>query len=131
MSIAPRAAAAAIVLALMPFAAAAQAPPGKTLEKMTDIGPAISQCWAAPAGTGGFEVTVAMTFNRKGEVSGKPKITYSKLPGAEPAQKNFVAAALKAVASCTPLKFSRGLGGAVAGRPFMMRFINGGPQQRV
>jgi hypothetical protein len=50
------------------------------------------------------------------------RITHSKLTGDGDLQKRFVGSALKALAECTPLKFSDGLGGAVAGRPFTMRF---------
>ena len=70
-----------------------------------------------------MELTIAFTFNRKGEVFGKPRITHSKLAGGAPLQKEFVAAALKAIGACTPLPFTDALGGAVAGRPFTMRFV--------
>ena len=74
----------------------------------------------------GFRVQTA----RKGEVFGKPRIAYSKLSGDKSTQQDFVSAALKAIADCTPLKFSDQLGGAVAGRPFSIRFIGRASEQR-
>ena len=104
--------------------------PAKPLNAYAEVFPAIYACWRQPPGVEGMEVTINFTFNRKGEIFGKPKIAYSKLAGDQAAQQAFVAAALKAISDCTPLKFSDALGGAVAGRPFSIRFRGMAPQQR-
>ncbi len=64
-----------------------------------------------------------------GAVRGKPMITYSKIPGPLDLQKQFVAAAIRAVADCAPLEmsdaFSRGFG-----ERLMTLRLQSRPQQR-
>ncbi len=109
------------LLAVLVFtASSALAQTKKSIDKLTAIAPALHSCFHPAAA--GSEITVMFTFNRKGEVFGKPRITHTTLAGDEEARKAFVAAALKALADCTPLNFSDALGGGVAGRPFFMRF---------
>ena len=103
----------------------------KPLNAYAEVFPALAACFRQPPNTVGMEVTLVFTFNRKGEIFGKPRISYSKLPGDAAAQRDFVAAALRAIADCTPLKFTDKLGGAVAGRPFAIRFIGMPAQQRI
>jgi hypothetical protein len=61
---------------------------------------------------------------------GQPWITYSKLSGDADAQKRFVAAALVALAACTPVAITDALGGAIAGRRIFIRFDSQAPQTR-
>jgi len=69
-------------------------------------------------------ITVKLSFTREGEVFGKPLVTYIT-PGTVPAHE---AAYRKAVAEaflrCMPLNLSKGLGNAIAGRPFSFSFGN-------
>ena len=117
----------ALVLASLLGAAPAVAQEHPLLDRIDEVGQAIRQCWKAPEGTGGSEVTVTMSFRRSGEILGKPRITYSRLFGEMDAQRAFVASVLSAISACTPLSFSEGLGGSIAGRPFAMRFVSAGP----
>ncbi len=110
-----------VLLACAAGPALAQSSP-KTLDRYAEVGPALLACWKPPAGTEGMEITVIFSFNRSGAVFGKPRITHTKLFGDDDLQKRFVSSALAALSDCTPLKFSDGLGGAVAGRPFSMLF---------
>ncbi len=109
----------ASILAAEPLAA--QTPSG-FLNSYRDVGPAITRCWRPPAGSQGMELTLIFSLKRDGSVLGEPRISYSKLTGDEDLQKTFVASVLRALADCTPLHLSEGLGGALAGRPFAMRF---------
>lgn len=102
-----------------------------TIDRYADVFPAIYACYRQPPGAEGMEVTIVFTFNRKGEVFGKPRISYAKLSGDKSAQQAFVAAALQAIADCTPLKFADALGGAVAGRPFSIRFLGQARQRGI
>ncbi len=117
----------ALALAAFLGAVPATAQEHPVLDRLDDVGQAIRQCWKAPAGTSGSEVTVSMSFRRTGEILGKPRITYSRLLGEMDAQRAFVASVLAAISACTPLSFSEGLGGSIAGRPFAMRFVSVGP----
>ena len=118
----------ALVLATLLGAAPATAQEQHPLlDRINEVGLAIRQCWKAPEGTGGSEVTVTMSFRRSGEILGKPRITYSRLFGEMDAQRAFVSSVLAAISACTPLSFTEGLGGSIAGRPFAMRFVSAGP----
>lgn len=104
--------------------AGAGAPPVATL---AELGHALTACWVAPAGSAGSQMTVLVSLTREGGINGKPRITYSKLVGTTAHKADFAAAVLDALARCTPVAVTPGLGGAIAGRPFTLRFVGGGP----
>lgn len=102
----------------------AQPGPADTLDA---LGRALTACFAAPAGSAGAEITVLVSLRRDGAVLGRPRITFSHLVGSVAAQRDFVGAALASLKACTPVAVTPGLGGAIAGRPFSIRFIGGTP----
>jgi hypothetical protein len=104
---------------------AAEAAPANTLRELF---PQLTRCWRAPPGSEGSTVTVGITLKRDGTMLGRPTITYSKLTGDADTQKRFVAAALAALAACTPVAITDGLGGAIAGRRIFIRFESQVPQ---
>lgn len=104
----------------------APAPTG-TLNTIQDVFAALRACWLPPPADQarkGTEITVVFSFNRGGEILGEPRFTYMT-PGlstdTRAAYQRAVAAALK---RCNPLSFTPKLGGALAGRPFAIRFID-------
>ncbi len=70
------------------------------------------------------QVCGVLSFKRNGEIFGKPRVTYVTpgLPGH--VRQAYWDAVEAAVERCTPLAFSGGLGGALAGRPFAIRFVD-------
>ncbi len=104
----------------------AQQGPADTLEA---LGQALTACFQAPAGSAGSVITVLVSLRRDGTVLGQPRITFSHLVGTPDRRRVFVAAALGALKACTPVAVTPGLGGAIAGRPFSIRFVGGGPPQ--
>jgi hypothetical protein len=97
------------------------------LNTLKEVGDTLSACWLPPPmeeGRPGMEITAVFSFNRSGEILGEPRFTYLT-PGVSTAVRaayqRAVAATLK---RCTPLKFTPELAGALAGRPFAMRFID-------
>jgi hypothetical protein len=103
------------------------------LERVRDVFTLVRTCWRqAPRGlsNSGQEMTLRMSFNRRGEVIGRPQITFYR-PGADPSARDpFVNSIRTAFQRCTPLPFSEGLGAAVAGRPFTFRFVDSRSPQR-
>jgi len=97
----------------------------RPLDRIAEIGPAIRACWHPPEDASGMELTLVFSLDRSGAVLGKPRVSYSKLLGDPEQQKQFVASVLAALAACTPLEITASLGGAIAGRPFAMRFRAG------
>ncbi len=99
--------------------------PGASVNSLSEIAPAIGRCWVLPPlprhVTGGM-VTVRFSLRRNGSVIGTPRVTWQS-GQMEPAMENSLkASALEAVAKCTPLNLSSGLGGSIAGRPISLRF---------
>ena len=89
---------------------------------MHDIGPALARCWLPPAIEGIGEVTVRLSLNRTGAITGAPRISYARAVG--PEQRRLLQdSVLKAFANCGPLPVSPGLGAAIAGQVFAIRFI--------
>jgi len=95
-----------------------------TLRAMFD---ALRACWVPPAkdeARAGMQMSVRFAFRRSGEIIATPRVTYVS-PGAPPeARETYLHAINAALERCTPLPFSQGLGGAVAGRPIAIRFVD-------
>jgi len=122
-----------MVLDIHPAEAADAAPKtGRArLDRLRDIGGFLRSCWALPPGSGTDrgdeprEVTLRLSFNRSGGIIGAPRVAYAHPPEASEAQKAFTASALAALKNCTPMPFTSGLGSAIAGVPFAIRFTDG------
>ncbi len=107
----------------------ANASPVGRVDRIRDVFLAIQACWRPPSGSGfsGQELTLRLSFKRNGELLGQPRITYYKA-GTEAEQREpFTRSVREAFERCTPLPFTQGLGSAVAGRPFVFRFIDARP----
>ena len=97
------------------------------LDTIRDMFSALRGCWMPPPkdeARHGMEYTIRFAFKRNGDVIAPPRVTYVShdAPAAtRSAYRDAVNAALK---RCTPLHFSKGMGGAVAGRPIAIRFVD-------
>lgn len=98
------------------------APEREPINTLQDMRRALSACWAVPADTQDFKVTVSFSFKRNGDVLGKPRITHTRFNGDIEEQKLILASILQALDDCTPLNITPALGRAVAGRIFTMIF---------
>lgn len=99
---------------------------GSSLASIRGMFAALRQCWVPPdreRAHAGTQMAVRLSFRRDGDIFGQPRVTYLT-PGTSPdvreAYWNAVSAALK---RCVPLHFTPGLGGALAGRPIAVRFV--------
>ena len=109
---------AALLLAL-PTAVAAE-----PLHSIRDVIERLHRCWKPPprAQARPVDITVIVSFNREGAILGRPRVTYETEGASDNDRLAYRIAAMEALQRCTPLPFSQGLGGAVAGRPFAIRF---------
>lgn len=105
------------------------AAPQTPADTLAALGQALTACFEAPAGSAGSQITVLVSLRRDGTVLGQPRITFSHLVGNQDQRRLFVAAALGALKACTPVAVTPGLGGAIAGRPFSVRFVGGSPSR--
>ena len=63
-----------------------------------------------------------VSFNREGAILGHPRITYETEGATDNDRLVYRVAVMETLQRCTPLPFTEGLGGAVAGRPFAFQF---------
>ena len=71
-----------------------------------------------------MRVTVRIAFTRDGEILGEPRFTFTT-PGVSPEVKAaYQRAAVDMLNRCTPLPITKELGGAIAGRPFVIPIID-------
>ena len=118
-----------LVLAFAGFTAGpvhAESLPANTLKEMWR---ALNICLSASRGLEGSEITLVFSLRRDGSMIGKPRISYSKLPGDLTDQKSFVGSVALALSSCMPLRISDGLGGAIAGHPLSIRMVIPRPEK--
>jgi hypothetical protein len=102
-------------------------PTVQTLRLPSDVAQALWACFIPPpteTSYPGMQITVRVSFNRKGEVLGQPHVTYETPSAPEGAQAAYREAMLDAVTRCTPLTFAAELGRAFAGQPFYLRYID-------
>jgi len=111
----------AVVLVLGASPGAAQ-----TIDDIGAIGPFIDGCIVRAVRLVDFperhDVTLRLAFRRDGSLIGRPAVTYSRPPRGKPEQERFIGELMSAFAACAPLPFSKGLGGAIAGRIFTFRY---------
>jgi hypothetical protein len=91
-----------------------------------DVADQLSACWTPPPLPGkdaSVETTLRLSFTRAGAVIGTPRITYARTSGGVDAASALRRSILDGVAGCAPLRFTQGLGSAIAGVPFTIRFI--------
>ena len=101
--------------------------PDHDLDSIGDLFAALRSCWSAPAADAaraGMQISVRFSFNRSGGLIGPPRLTFAT-SGVPAGTRNVYLDAIKSsLNACVPLKFSAGLGGAVAGRPIMIRYVD-------
>src|SRR5262245_54743889 len=100
---------------------------------IADLFAALRTCWIPPAedeARPGMQMSVRFAFKRTGEIIGTPRVTYTS-PDAPRETRDLYHQAIKAALDrCTPMPFTNGLGGAVAGRPIAIRFVDDRPPAR-
>jgi len=99
------------------------------LNTLRDIGLALEICWEAnepplAQARPGMNVTVMLTFTKKGEILGEPRFTYVTPEASQETRALYEQAVVAAINACTPLPISEALGNALAGSPKIMPFID-------
>jgi hypothetical protein len=108
----------------------AQAPslkPSGPINTIQQVFAALEACWISPVldqSRPGMQITAMVSFTRKGELFGKPRITYETPEASDDDRLAYRIAMAEALRRCNPLPFTEGLGNALAGRPLTIRFID-------
>ena len=101
----------------------AQAQP-QQLDTIKDVFARLNSCWQPPPASRAnpMDITVIVSFNREGAILGQPRITYESGNAGDNDRIAYRIAVMETLQRCAPLPFTEGLGGAVAGRPFVVTF---------
>jgi hypothetical protein len=94
------------------------------LNTLKDVFAKLHSCWEPPPASRAnpMDITVIVSFNREGAILGQPRITYESEQASDNDRLAYRIAVMETLQRCTPLPFTEGLGGAVAGRPFAVLF---------
>jgi len=88
---------------------------------------ALRACWVPPPqdeARHGMQYTVRFAFKRDGDLMAPPRLTYASHDAPADVRAIYRDAIDAALKRCTPLHFTDGMGGAVAGRPIAVRFVD-------
>jgi hypothetical protein len=99
----------------------------KYLDSIREMYAALRACWTPPPkdeAHHGMECTIRFAFRRNGEITAPPRRTYSSREAPDEVRDTYRDAVDAALKRCTPLHFSKGMAGAVAGRPIAIRFVD-------
>jgi hypothetical protein len=117
---------AAAPLLVLPAISVAQTQPDR-VDNIKEAFARFGKCWKPPPperANPDVEITAIVTFRRDGSIFGRPKITYESENATDNDRLEYRVAVMETLQRCTPMPFTESMGGAVAGRPFAIRFQN-------
>jgi hypothetical protein len=101
--------------------------PDHDLDSIGDLFAALRSCWTPPPADNareGMQMSVRFSFKRTGEIIAAPRLTFSTAGAAADTRATYLKAINTSLDACKPLKFTDGLGGALAGRPIAIRYVD-------
>ena len=101
--------------------------PDHDLDTIGDLFAELRSCWSPPAPDAareGMQMSVRFSFKRSGEMIGPPRMTFATSDAPADVRQTYLKAINASLDACIPLKFTDGLGGALAGRPIAIRYVD-------
>jgi hypothetical protein len=101
--------------------------PDHDLNTIGDLFAELRSCWTPPpADTArqGMQMSVRFSFKRSGEIIAAPRMTYATAGAAADVRAAYLKAINASLSACVPLKLTSDLGGALAGRPIAIRYVD-------
>jgi hypothetical protein len=101
--------------------------PDHDLDNIGDLFAALRSCWTPPptdVAREGMQMSVRFSFKRTGEMIAPPRLTFVTQGASADTRAAYLKAINSSLDACLPLKFSSGLGGALAGRPIAIRYVD-------
>src|SRR5262245_43459727 len=101
--------------------------PDHDLDNIGDLFAALRSCWSPPAEDAareGMEMSVRFSFKKSGEMIAAPRLTFATSGVSADTRATYLNAINTSLNACLPLKFTDGLGGALAGRPIAIRYVD-------
>ncbi len=100
---------------------------GQLVNSLHDMFEALRVCWIPPPpekSRPGMEYTVMFAFKRDGELMAPARLTYSTHGVPDEVRNVYHEAIEAAFRRCTPMHFSTGMAGAIAGRPLFIHIFD-------
>lgn len=101
--------------------------PDHDIDTLRELFAALRACWMPPPeneAQAGMQISVKFSFKRDGGLIGPPRLTYFT-PGASTRMREaYLGAINTSLGHCAPLSLTKGLAGAIAGRPIMIRYVD-------
>jgi hypothetical protein len=100
---------------------------GQLVNTLHDMFEALHACWMPPPpdkARPGMEYTIKFAFKRNGELIAPARVTYSTHGVSEEVRNAYYEAVEAAFRRCTPMHFSTGMAGAIAGRPLWIHLFD-------
>lgn len=101
--------------------------PKHDLDTIGDLFAELRSCWSPPpesTARQGMQMSVRFSFNKTGGLIGPPRLTYATAGVPADTRTTYLNAISSSLNACLPLKFTSGLGGALAGRPIAIRYVD-------
>jgi hypothetical protein len=101
--------------------------PDHDLDTIGDLFAALRSCWSPPpadVAREGMQMSVRFSFKRSGEIIATPRLTYATAGVPMDVRDTYLKAINTSLDACKPLKFTDSLGGALAGRPIAIRYVD-------
>ena len=101
--------------------------PDHDLDSIGDLFAALRSCWSPPPADSareGMQMSVRFSFKRTGEIIAAPRLTFATADVSADTRATYLKAINASLDACEPLKFTSGLGGALAGRPIAIRYVD-------
>jgi hypothetical protein len=101
--------------------------PDHDLDNIGDLFAALRSCWRPPqtdSAKEGMQMTVRFSFKRSGDLIGPPRLTFATSGVPAEVRETYLKAINDSIDACVPLKFTGNLGGALAGRPIAIRYVD-------
>src|SRR5215475_8725517 len=101
--------------------------PDHDLDTIGDLFAELRSCWSPPppdAAREGMQMSVRFSFKRSGEMIGPPRISFATAGVPSDTRETYLKAINASLDACIPMKFTDGLGGALAGRPIAIRYVD-------
>lgn len=101
--------------------------PDGPVNSIRDLFAALRACWEPPPLTvarQGTQMAVRFSFKRTGEPMAVPRLTYASADADSETRRIYREAIDAALGRCTPMPFTKTMGGAIAGRPIAIRYVD-------
>jgi hypothetical protein len=101
--------------------------PDHDLDTIGDLFAELRSCWAPPppdVAHQGMQMSVRFSFKKSGEMIGPPRMTFATSDAPADVRQTYLKAINASLDACIPMKFTDHLGGALAGRPIAIRYVD-------